>query len=99
MTTFAVGLEGKTEKPYGPGAKIVEGTITGGQTVNAKDIGLKTIHTLYAHSGKGTQIAVHVGTFTAGDIAAENYATMRSYAPGSSGGVYIGTYRIFAIGE
>ena len=99
MATFAVGLKGKTEKPYGPGAKIVEGAITGGRTVNAKDIGLKTIYTLFAHSGQGTEIGVHVGTFTAGDIAAENYATMRAHVTGGTTDIYIGTYRIFAIGE
>ncbi len=102
--TFSVGLRGKTERPYGLGAKIVEGEITGASgktsaTVNASDIGLKTIYHLHALAGEGTLLCPVIGTFTAGDRAAENYATIRAYTIGTTHRAKMGTFRIFAIGE
>ena len=103
MVTFAVGLRGQTEKPHGLGAKIVEGSITGASgetsaTVNAGDIELKTIYSLCAHSGLGTEMSVHVGTFTPGAYA-DNYATVLAHTMGTTHRAAIGTFRIFAIGE
>ena len=101
--TFAVGLKGKTEKPYGPGAKIVEGAITGGSgaaghSIDAGDIDLKTIYSLYAHGAADVEFCVHVGTFTAGGVA-NNYATIAAHVIGGTTTALMGTYRILAIGE
>ena len=107
MATFTVGLRGQTEKPHGPGARIVEGEITGASgdtatTIDAKDIELRTIYNLQVVGyTTGTHYTVKLGTFTPGDIAAANYASVTAYGgtEGPQVAVKLGTFRIFAIGE
>ena len=105
MATFTVGLKGQTVKPHGPGARIVEGEITGstavtGVTINAKDIGLQTIHNLHASGyNAGTSFIVKLGTFIPGDKTAANYASVTAYGLGSVAAVNLGTFRVLAVGE
>ena len=106
-TTFTVGLKGQTGKPHGLGAKIVEGEIKGASgstamTITAKDVELQTLYNLQvAGYQTGTYYTVKLGTFTPGDNAAANYASVTAYG-GTAGpqvAVKLGTFRIFAIGE
>ena len=105
MVTFTVGLRGQTEKPHGLGPKIVEGEITGasgdiGVSIDAKDIELRTIYHLQVVGyNAGTHFIVKLGTFTPGDIAAANYASVAASGIGTSLEAPLGTFRIFAIGE
>lgn len=97
--TFAVGLKGKTSKPYGPGMKIVEGAITGGSsehtlTVDAKDIGLSRIYSAFANGYDNKAYACHVGS--AGELG--NYVVVKIAGP-SAGTHDLGTFRILAVGE
>ena len=107
-TTFTVGLKGKTEKAQGGlGAKIVEGEITGvseatAASIAAKDLGLKTLYNLQVVGyTTGTHYTVKLGTFTPGDNAAANYASVTAYGgtTGAQVAVKLGTFRVWAFGE
>ena len=95
-TTFAVGLKGKTSKPYGPGMKIVEGAVTGGSgqgtfVVNAKDVGLSRIYSAFANGPANRTYSCHVGS--AGEL--DNYVQVAT----NGSLVTVGTFRMLAIGE
>ena len=81
-STFSIDLAGKTAKPYGPGMKVVAGQmdlahISGLETVNAYDVGLKKLYYLSVSSGTTSGKVVQASILTPGSM--DNAATVTVY--------------------